>query len=399
MDIYFAANFLANVSNFLSNHLIGYQKEYRELEILRKKFVSDFPISRINNLSLEQFTAGNKNSSSFCSRLENELKLLGDMHGSYIDKFGVYYSNKRDQYECTKKWDSKKNIDNGFKRLKIEICNLVEAGHNKDLYAIENNRISSLFKGKILATYFPNEYFPIFSSSHVKRFMNIFQIEYDYDLTLEENKQKLLQICEYDERLKKLNYHLIMKFMYAYDKDFLGQQSKLKPKSDIPIQVELNYNNLKEQHANTSGASHNANHALSELKKVLQGDRAESLVVRFEQNKLKNCGRIDLSYKVEQVSKTQSDGLGYDILSFNENGEEIYIEVKSKKYFNNTIDFYLTDTEFKFLDAHSNSFIYYVYDVYEDPKIHITTLSRIKALGNNWKNPILYKIEIEASKS
>lgn len=399
MDIYFIANFLANVSNFLSNHLIGYQKEFRDLEILRKKFVSDFPISDISNLSLDQFTAGNYNRRSFCSRLENELKPLGDMHGSYIDKFGVYYSNKRDKYECAKKWDSKRNLDNGFVRLKIEISKLLVAGQNKDLRAIDNNRISPLFKGKILATYFPNEYFPIFSSSHIKYFMNIFQMEYDYNLTLEENKQKLLQIYEYDERLKRLNYHLLMKFMYAYDKDFLGQQAKLKSKSDIPIQVELNYHNLKEQHTTPSGTSHNANHALSELKKVLQGDRAESLVVRFEQNKLKNCGRIDLSHKVEQVSKTRGDGLGYDILSFNENGDEIYIEVKSKKYFNNTIDFYLTDTEFKFLDAHPNSFIYYVYDVYEDPKIHITTLSRLKTLGNNWKNPILYKIEIEASKS
>ncbi len=80
MDIYFIANFFANVSNFLSNQLNGYQKEFKNLEILRKKFVSDFPINSIANLSLEQFTAGNYNKFSFCSRLENELKPLGDIH-------------------------------------------------------------------------------------------------------------------------------------------------------------------------------------------------------------------------------------------------------------------------------------------------------------------------------
>lgn len=398
MDIYFIANFFANVSNFLSNQLNGYQKEFKNLEILRKKFVSDFPINSIANLSLEQFTAGNYNKFSFCSRLENELKPLGDIHGSYIDKFGVYYSNKRNKYECTKKWDSEGNVDNGFVLLKLEISKLLAAGQKKDFVAVYNNRISSLFKGKILSTYFPNEYFPIFSFSHINQFMNIFQIKYDDNLTLEENKQKLLQICEYDERLKGLSYHLLMKFMYAYNKDFLGQKAKLEPKSYLPIQVELNYHNLKEQHATPLEIVNNTNHALSGLKKALQGDLAEIQVVNFEQSKLKNCGRIDLAEKVEQVSKTRGDGLGYDILSFNKNGEEIYIEVKSKKHFNNAIDFYLTNTEFEFLDKHQNSFIYYVYDVYDEPKIHITTLSRLKGLGNNWKNPILYKIEIEASK-
>lgn len=398
MDIYFSANFLANVSNFFSNHLVGYKKEAKNLEILRKNFVSDFPISSIGNLSLDRFTAGNYNRSSFCSRLENELKSLGDMHGSYVDKFGVYYSNKRNKYECTKKWDNKKNVDNGFKRLKDSIIKLLEDGQNKDLHAIEENSISPLFKGKILATYFPNDYFPIFSYSHIKYFMDIFQIKFDSKLTLEENKQKLLQIYEYDERLKKLDYHLLMKFMYSFDTDFLGQREKLKSKNIIPTQVELNYANLKGQHNNNPITSNKTNYALTELKKAIQGERAENLVMLFEKDKLEKSGRPDLAKMVEQVSKTQGDGLGYDILSFNENGEQIYIEVKSKKHFNNIIDFYLTENEFRFLNANLNSFIYYVYDIYENPKIHITTLSRLKKLGNDWNNPILYRIEIVASK-
>lgn len=52
----------------------------------------------------------------------------------------------------------------------------------------------------------------------------------------------------------------------------------------------------------------------------------------LEKERLIKLGRVDLANQIEHVSKTTGDGLGYDIISFdNFNGtfDKIYIEVKT----------------------------------------------------------------------
>ena len=60
------------------------------------------------------------------------------------------------------------------------------------------------------------------------------------------------------------------------------------------------------------------------------GLAGEKLVVEHERNRLTEVGRLDLAERVEHVSQTRGDGLGYDVLSFDdENGDELFIEVKT----------------------------------------------------------------------
>jgi hypothetical protein len=60
------------------------------------------------------------------------------------------------------------------------------------------------------------------------------------------------------------------------------------------------------------------------------GRAGEEFVVGRERWNLRSQGRADLAEKVEWVSDTRGDGLGYDILSFDPaTGAEIYIEVKT----------------------------------------------------------------------
>jgi len=60
----------------------------------------------------------------------------------------------------------------------------------------------------------------------------------------------------------------------------------------------------------------------------LLGNRGEELVFNLERKWLLDLKRRDLAGKVEWVSK-KDDSLGYDIKSFEENGAEKFIEVKS----------------------------------------------------------------------
>ena len=55
------------------------------------------------------------------------------------------------------------------------------------------------------------------------------------------------------------------------------------------------------------------------------GDSGENLVKQYEENKLRQARLLSLADKVEIVK----DGRGFDILSYDENGAEIHIEVKT----------------------------------------------------------------------
>lgn len=79
-------------------------------------------------------------------------------------------------------------------------------------------------------------------------------------------------------------------------------------------------------------------------------------------------GRIDLSQKIQHVSKEIGDGLGYDIISFDQFGNEIFIEVKTTSS-NYSTDFYLTNSELNNFSKLDNFILYRVYDFDENTGI------------------------------
>jgi hypothetical protein len=62
------------------------------------------------------------------------------------------------------------------------------------------------------------------------------------------------------------------------------------------------------------------------------GLAGELAVERREQSYLHSIGRTKLADRVEHVAQTKGDGLGYDVLSFDPDGREKWIEVKTTKY-------------------------------------------------------------------
>ena len=78
------------------------------------------------------------------------------------------------------------------------------------------------------------------------------------------------------------------------------------------------------------------------------GDAGEKLVMAYEKARLRTIGRIDLLDSVEQVSETLGPNAGYDIRSFEQDGKERFIEVKTTKYGKLT-PFFVTANELLFL--------------------------------------------------
>ena len=96
------------------------------------------------------------------------------------------------------------------------------------------------------------------------------------------------------------------------------------------------------------------------------GKSGESFVLEFEHNKLKGTG-----YTPEWVSENQGDGLGFDILSYDLEGNEIYIEVKTTSFDENTL-FFITATELAAAKKHGKRyFLYRLYKFGSENKISI----------------------------
>jgi hypothetical protein len=62
------------------------------------------------------------------------------------------------------------------------------------------------------------------------------------------------------------------------------------------------------------------------------GNAGEEFAVRYERERLIAAGASRLADRVERVSVTKGDGLGYDVCSFEANGRERLIEVKTTSY-------------------------------------------------------------------
>ncbi len=97
----------------------------------------------------------------------------------------------------------------------------------------------------------------------------------------------------------------------------------------------------------------------------ITGSKGEELVLNIERKKLMQANKNDLAKKVRRVS-TEDDTLGYDILSYDADGKERYIEVKSSSSINKFMRFYVSSNEYAIGKTKNNYFIYFVEDVNSD---------------------------------
>lgn len=123
------------------------------------------------------------------------------------------------------------------------------------------------------------------------------------------------------------------------------------------------------------------------------GFLGEQIVLDTEKNRLKDYP--DLAKKVEHISQTRGDGLGYDILSFDTYGNPIYIEVKTTTQGKKT-PFYISDNELKFASQHpDNYFLYRIYNFSE--LVDTNDIEFFKLTGHEMENVELKPVSFLAT--
>lgn len=93
-----------------------------------------------------------------------------------------------------------------------------------------------------------------------------------------------------------------------------------------------------EPSAKTQGTSNSVSKTISkpdygerDSKNRALGEAGEHFIFEYEKMRLSLAGRDDLAQKVQWVSKELGDGLGYDIVSFTNTGQRLYLEVKTTR--------------------------------------------------------------------
>ena len=389
----------------------------KELYIIRDSFAAYYNAERIRRMPLEHYALGNelpKNGYHFCHTLERRLDGLGRMTGATSFKFGVYFgvtrSDKTFKYRHTKKFG--KDYLSAFNGVKDAIIDLIDGGQNEDIDRIIDNPISPMFKGKILSTYFPDRYLNVFSDEHLEYFL--VQLNLDTDDLISSDpvlkREALVAFKNQDEVMLHWPLDLFSYFLYRVypgrppkESDSQKRQDPLAdyrnpdfPAAPDPEWIDLTIlpHQLSKLKVTNSKLKGNPDYEKETKKLKKYGDRGEKIVLDMERKRLQELGRNDLARKVK---KAKFDYLGYDIESFDRNGQLRYIEVKATSAKPGVSNFFLTTNELMTAKILSNYFIYVVYEILSNkPKIWILPNPFKPENPNVSLIPITYRVVINA---
>jgi len=374
--------------------------EFEEINKKREKFLKDFSYESINTLDIDKYVLGLKKDSTFCYWIETKLNDWGNIHGSPASKFGVYYGkygkDEIKKFRYTKKFGNSK--EEAYKNVLSCIRDLLD--NKENLEALKKNILSPMYKGKILSIYFPEDFLNIFSLEYLKYFIRELSltITSDNELDLQE---VLLQYKNHDEVMKNWNIYKYSKFLYY---TFGSPKSKKIDKKlkqyqlpDFPNITDINieYIDIDNIKSNTNEKKLETSNKKFDYEKINKyrkriGDIGEHIVFQIEEKKLKE---LKINKTPEFTSKV-NDNAGYDIQSYDDDSNKLFIEVKTtNKKFGETSS-YITCNELEQSEKIKNYYFYFIFEVLtKKPKI-------LKIKSSDFHNmkidliPVSYKFNI-----
>lgn len=227
------------------------------------------------------------------------------------------------------------------------------------------------------------------------------------------DKNIYYQTMESFAKSKRWKTDIIKPFLNDNDSDNIDIKNYTDD-SDILKNLEIEYDPFLEtkydiknkkttQKKRTSGKNINQKKAYEN--KIISGKIGEEIVYKEEIEKLKKLHLDDLISDVEMITKTDyeyitNDGIGYDIVSYNEKGERIYIEVKcSLTNSKDNVSFFISEKEVAFMRGELDNidkdhcFIYYVHDIDIEKAIAKILVINHDKFNKLKLNPYIYKVD------
>ena len=149
--------------------------DYKEHHKLNQEFLERFPLEKLKDMTLEEYTNLNR-SDSFCYWLEIKTRILGSISGNSSFKFGIYQYNTRPNDDRARMSDKKyawnssfgKTARKAFENVKRAVIKAAESGFAGDLDAIESIELAPMIKWKIAFIYSNETIIPYYSLDRLR---------------------------------------------------------------------------------------------------------------------------------------------------------------------------------------------------------------------------------------
>lgn len=168
--------------------------------------------------------------------------------------------------------------------------------------------------------------------------------------------------------------------------------ARLLPLPDIlgrfelpPISSELSISAVHDRRARYDTGLPTVNFLERESRNQSLGRAGEEFVVNYERVRLESIGAGRLAERVEHVAVTEGDSLGFDVRSFEEDGSDRLIEVKTTAYGKHT-PFFVSRNEVQVSSERSDRYhLYRVFRFRADPRLYtlegsLNTVCRLEAV-------------------
>ncbi len=216
-----------------------------------------------------------------------------------------------------------------------------------------------------------------------------FELSQDQEL-LKLHKNRIAGDCYYDENLTILTQD----FVYAVSQHLEQAENFETDKIHEFSAKIINSTEIIISETEVVLTPKTINYIQNDIENKRIGDLGELFVIEMEKQRLINANKSKLAEKVKHVAKDKGDGLGYDILSYDLNGDEIFIEVKTTKGKANST-FYITRNELeRSIRERDNYYLYRVFNF--NDKLNNGKLLIIKGdLSNLCEVPLTYKVNMK----
>lgn len=361
--------------NEVSKSLLEYWDNYKDDETwnsknedkekLRKKFVSKFSAERIAKLTKEEYAIGNNDHSTFSYQIEFGTESLGKMSGATAGKFGIYFGTLGDDTE--KKWriGAKRfgnDVNAAFELILTEIRKLVLSKSYLTKKEFDGSLLSPMLRSKILYLYHPDLYLPVYSKDHLALFCDELALLVDdkshYSL------HKALLDYKYEEKnFSKVSNMTFMTFLYDVFRTRISEAKNSKDSlvtKKVAGNIELiDLEDIGELgNLELSVGKGKGDYISTAKEKTKVGLIGEKLIYENERDNLEE----PLKSKVKHESLTD-DSLGYDILSYDESGQKVYIEVKTTRGSFKNSRFFISENEKRKAEELQNYYIYFLSNI------------------------------------
>jgi len=312
----------------------------------RGVFINKFPRQSLAGLTLNEYVVGH-GEASFCNLVESGTKAWANIQGANSFKFGIYYGKTKTdparKYRFARRFGANEN--DAFAAVKAALLDLVALGAAEplDFAAIDRNPLSQMFKAKILSLYYPERFLAVCSSEHLEVLGN--ELGFPDNLPHSQYQNLLLDKKRGDPTTRKWSEPKFMAYLY-----------KVYVRGDRPIDSPIK-KPRKKKHRRVD---------FEEMQKQRSeiGRIAEDYALEWEKERLVG---VELEHLIEKIEdRRDRPGYGHDFLSYSDENEHRYIEVKCVAKVSDGHRFFLSDNEHQTSRSPECCDGYYFYLVFFD---------------------------------